>query len=83
MKTEKTAKILQLIKKRDQQIMKHWKPYDGPPDWDFAVLNAPKKELEEGGEDKIVCGEARRRVAILSVPMCWEMLKTSINGREV
>jgi hypothetical protein len=25
---------------------KHWKPYDGSPDWDSAVLNAPKQHLE-------------------------------------
>jgi hypothetical protein len=47
MKTDKAEKILQLIKKKDRQILKHWTPYEGHPDWDFAVLNAPKTDLEE------------------------------------
>jgi hypothetical protein len=51
MKTDKAEKILQMIKRNDRQIMKHWKPYDGPPDRDFAVLNAPKKDLEEGTDE--------------------------------
>jgi hypothetical protein len=41
MTSDKAEKILQQLKKRDQQNRKHWKPYDGPPDWSFAVLNAP------------------------------------------
>jgi len=31
---------------------KRWKPYKGPADWSFIVLNAPKKELEEGKEER-------------------------------
>jgi len=45
--TNKAQKILDEIEKKDRQIPKHWKPYDGLPDWDFAVLNAPKMQLEE------------------------------------
>lgn len=52
MKTDKAEKILQMIKKNDKQTLKHWQPYDGPPDWDFAVLNAPKKDLEEGNNEQ-------------------------------
>ena len=31
---------------------KHWVSYDGPPDFRFVVLNAPKKELKEGGSGR-------------------------------
>ena len=30
----------------------HWKPYNGPPDWDSEVLNAPKRELEEERDER-------------------------------
>lgn len=50
--TDKAARILQRMKKRDRQTLKHWKPYDGPADWDSAVLNAPKKQLEEGTDER-------------------------------
>jgi hypothetical protein len=43
--TEKAGRILQMMKERDRQASKHWKPYNGPLDWDFIVLNAPKKHL--------------------------------------
>jgi hypothetical protein len=45
--TDKAARILEKMKERDRQSLKRWRPYNGPPDWDFAVLNAPKEELEE------------------------------------
>lgn len=47
--TGKAQKILQKMKRRDRLTLKHWKPYTGPPDWDSAVLNAPQRPLEEGG----------------------------------
>jgi hypothetical protein len=31
---------------------KHWKPFDGPADWDFIVLNSPKKGLEDGRDER-------------------------------
>jgi hypothetical protein len=31
-------------------LLKHWKPYDGPPNWDFMVLAASTKEVPEEGE---------------------------------
>ena len=46
--TDKSARILQKMKERERQKLKHWKPYDGPPDWSFIVLNAPNKQVEEG-----------------------------------
>jgi hypothetical protein len=49
--TEKAGRILQSMKKRDTQTLKHWKPYTGPPDWSFAVLNAPNKQVEEGKDE--------------------------------
>ena len=52
MTTDKAQKILDIMKKKDRQTLKHWKPYDGPPDWGFAVLNAPKKDLEEGRDER-------------------------------
>ena len=52
MTTEKAETILRRLKSRDRLIRKHWKPYEGPPDWDFAVLNAPKKDLEEGKDER-------------------------------
>jgi hypothetical protein len=52
MMTDKAARILQRIKERDRQTLKHWTPFSGPPDWDFAVLNAPKMELEEGTDER-------------------------------
>ena len=48
--TDKAARILQKMQKR--QALKRWKPYDGPADWNFIVLSAPKRELEEGGDEK-------------------------------
>ena len=51
MKTDKAARILQKMKKRDRQTLKHWTPFSGPPDWDFAVLNAPNKQVEEGKDE--------------------------------
>ena len=47
MTSEKAEKILTALKKRDLQNRKHWVPYDGPPDFSFAILNSPKIELEE------------------------------------
>jgi hypothetical protein len=52
MTTEKAGKILQKMKERDRQTTNHWTPYRGPADWDFIVLNAPKKELEEGRDER-------------------------------
>jgi hypothetical protein len=50
--TDKAATVLQKMKERDRQSLKHWTPFSGPPDWDFAVLNAPKKDLEEGRNER-------------------------------
>jgi hypothetical protein len=51
MVTDKARKILQRMKERDRHILKHWTPYSGPADWDFIVLNAPRKDLEEERDD--------------------------------
>ena len=55
LETEKAAKIMQKMKERDRLSLKHWTPYSGPPDRDFAVLNAPKQEVQEevGQAEKI------------------------------
>jgi hypothetical protein len=52
MTTEKAEKILAELKRKDRHTLKHWKPYDGPADWDSAVLNAPKKQLEEETDER-------------------------------
>ena len=52
MTTEKAQKILDALKRRDRQNRKHWVPYDGPADFSFVVLNAPKKDLEEGRDEE-------------------------------
>jgi len=52
MTTDKAERILSALKKRDRHTLKHWKPYDGPAGWDSAVLNAPRKELEEGMDER-------------------------------
>ena len=50
--TDKAARILQKMKERDRNILIHWKPYAGPPDWDFIVLDAPKKQVEEERDER-------------------------------
>ena len=40
------AKLLEKIKKRDRQILKHWKPHEGPADWNFIVLDAPQQPIK-------------------------------------
>jgi hypothetical protein len=52
MKTDKAARILQKMKERDRQRLKHWTPYKGPADWNFIVLDVPKKELKEGRDER-------------------------------
>lgn len=47
MTSNKAEEILAALRKKDRHNRKHWVPYDGQPDFSFAVLNAPKKELEE------------------------------------
>jgi hypothetical protein len=45
--TDKAARILEKMKERDRHTPIHWKPYKGPPDWNFIVLDVPKKEVQE------------------------------------
>jgi hypothetical protein len=52
MTSDKAEKILQRLKSTDRQNRKHWVPYDGPEDWDFAILNAPKGVVEEERDEK-------------------------------
>jgi len=44
--TNKAARILRKIRERDRQNLKHWKPYSGPADWSFIVLDAPQQSIE-------------------------------------
>jgi hypothetical protein len=50
--TDKATRILEKMRERDRKNLSHWRPYDGPPDWSFAVLNAPKNELEERRDER-------------------------------
>ena len=50
--TNKAGRILQRIKERDRKNLKRWKPYSGPPDWNFIVLDVPKQELENKGDEQ-------------------------------
>jgi hypothetical protein len=52
MKTDKATRILEKMRERDRHTLKRWTPYSGPPDWNFEVLNAPKKELEEMRDER-------------------------------
>jgi len=44
--TEKVARILKKMRERDRKSLKHWKPYRGPADWSFIVLDVPQQPLE-------------------------------------
>jgi len=44
--TNKAGRILQRIKERDRKNLKRWKPYTGPADWSFIVLDAPQQPIE-------------------------------------
>ena len=48
--TEKAQRILNELKKHDRLNRKHWKPYNGPADWNFIVLESPKRQIEERPE---------------------------------
>lgn len=50
--TDKPTAILKKMKERDRKTLKHWKPYAGPPDWNFVVLNAPKSQVEEQRDER-------------------------------
>jgi len=50
--TEKAGRILKKMKERDRQSRKRWKPYDGPPDWSFIVLDAPQQAIEGEREEQ-------------------------------
>ena len=39
--TDKAGRIPRKIRERDRKSLKHWKPYRGPGDWSFIVLNPP------------------------------------------
>ena len=52
MRTDKAQKILDAIERRDRKAVKRWKPYNGPADWSFIVLDAAKKELEERMDER-------------------------------
>jgi len=44
--TDKAGRILKKMKEQDRRKRKRWKPYSGPADWNFVVLNAPPKQVD-------------------------------------